>query len=45
MDTSAVPTLLACGAFFVLSFAMIGAFWLLERMRGANAPSSVKPHL
>jgi hypothetical protein len=38
MDTSTVPTLLACGAFFVLSFVTIWAFWFAERLRGANAP-------
>jgi uncharacterized membrane protein len=31
-------TFLACGAFFVLSFVMIGAFWFAERLRGASAP-------
>jgi hypothetical protein len=31
-------TFLACGAFFVLSFVMIGAFWFVERLRGASAP-------
>ncbi|MGY3583649.1 putative membrane protein [Bradyrhizobium sp. USDA 4341] len=38
MDTSFLQTFLACGAIFVLSFVAIGAFWLLERMRGAGAP-------
>jgi len=38
MDTSSVPTFLACGAFFVLSFVTIWAFWFVERLRGANAP-------
>jgi hypothetical protein len=38
MDISSVPTFLACGAFFVLSFATIAAFWFAERLRGANAP-------
>jgi hypothetical protein len=38
MDTSVLPTFLACGAIFVLSFVTIGAFWFLERMRGASAP-------
>lgn len=38
MDTSFLPTFLACGAIFGLSFVAIGAFWLLERMRGAGAP-------
>ncbi len=38
MDTSFVQTFLACGGIFVLSFVAIGAFWLLERMRGASAP-------
>lgn len=38
MDTSSVPTFLACGAFFVLSFATIWAFWYVERLRGASAP-------
>jgi len=37
MDTSSA-TFLACGAFFALSFVMIGAFWFVERLRGANAP-------
>jgi hypothetical protein len=38
MDTSSVPTFLACGTFFVLSFVTIWAFWFVERLRGANAP-------
>jgi hypothetical protein len=38
MDTSSVPTFLACGAFFVFSFVTIWAFWFVERLRGANAP-------
>ena len=38
MDTSSVPTLLACGAFFALSFVTIWAFWFVERLRGASAP-------
>ena len=33
MDMSSVPTSLACGGFFVLSFV-----WFAERLRGANAP-------
>jgi hypothetical protein len=33
MDTSSVPTFLACGAFFVLSFVTIWAFWFVERLR------------
>lgn len=37
MDASSA-TLLACGAFFVLSFVAIWAFWFAERLRGANAP-------
>jgi len=37
MDTSSA-TFLACGAFFALSFVMIGAFWFVERLRGASAP-------
>ncbi len=37
MDTTSA-TFLACGAFFALSFVMIGAFWFVERLRGANAP-------
>jgi hypothetical protein len=37
MDTSSA-TFLACGAFFVLSFVTIWAFWFVERLRGANAP-------
>jgi hypothetical protein len=43
MDISSVPALVACGAFFALSFVMIGAFWFAERLRGANAPQLVKP--
>ncbi len=31
-------TLLACGAIFLSSFAMIWAFWFVERLRGASAP-------
>ena len=38
MDKSSVPTFLACGAFFALSFVTIWAFWFAERLRGANAP-------
>jgi len=38
MDMSSVPTSLACGGFFVLSFVAIWAFWFAERLRGANAP-------
>ena len=38
MDISTVPTFLACGAFFALSFVTIWAFWLVERLRGASAP-------
>jgi len=38
MDMSSVPTFLACGAFFVLSFVAIGTFWFVERLRGASAP-------
>jgi len=38
MDTGTVPTFLACGAFFALSFVTIWAFWFVERLRGANAP-------
>ena len=37
MDTSSA-TFLACGAFFVLSFVTIWAFWFVERLRGASAP-------
>jgi hypothetical protein len=37
MDTSSA-TLLACGGFFAASFAMIWAFWFVERLRGASAP-------
>jgi hypothetical protein len=37
VDTSSA-TFLACGAFFVLSFVTIWAFWFVERLRGANAP-------
>jgi len=37
MDTSSA-TLLACGAFFALSFVTIWAFWFVERLRGASAP-------
>ena len=32
MDTSSA-TLLACGAFFALSFVTIWAFWFVERLR------------
>ena len=42
-DMSSVPTFLACGAFFVLSFVTISAFWFVERLRGANAPHVRKP--
>ncbi len=38
MGINSVPTFLACGAFFVLSFVAIWAFWYAERLRGANAP-------
>ena len=38
MDISTVPTFLACGAFFALSFVTIWAFWFVERLRGASAP-------
>jgi uncharacterized membrane protein len=38
MENSLASTLLACGGFFVLSFAMIWAFWFVERLRGASAP-------
>jgi len=38
MDSSSVPTFLACGGFFVLSFVTIWAFWFVERLRGASAP-------
>ena len=38
MDTSSA-TLLACGAMFLLSFVMIWAFWFVERLRGASAPT------
>jgi uncharacterized membrane protein len=38
MDISSVPPLVACGAFFALSFVMIAAFWFAERLRGASAP-------
>jgi hypothetical protein len=37
MDTSSA-TFLACGAFFELSFVTIWAVWVVERLRGANAP-------
>jgi hypothetical protein len=37
MDTSSA-TLLACGALFALAFVTIGAFWFVERLRGASAP-------
>ena len=37
MDTTSA-TFLACGAFFALSFVTIGAFWFVERLRGASAP-------
>lgn len=35
---SSVSSLLACGGFFLLSFAAIWAFWFVERLRGASAP-------
>ena len=38
MDKSTASTFLACGAFFVLSFVTIWAFWFVERLRGASAP-------
>ncbi|WP_283807204.1 hypothetical protein [Bradyrhizobium lablabi] len=38
MDINSVPTLLACGGFFVLSFVAIWAFWFVERLRGSSAP-------
>ena len=38
MTTSFAPTFLACGGIFVLSFVAIGAFWFVERLRGASAP-------
>ena len=38
MDMSSVPTLLACGGFFVLAFVAIWAFWFVERLRGSSAP-------
>jgi hypothetical protein len=38
MDASFVPTFVACGAIFALSFFMIWVFWFLERLRGAGAP-------
>jgi hypothetical protein len=38
MDIDTAPTFLACGAFFVLSFVAIWAFWLAERLRGSSAP-------
>lgn len=38
MGINSVPTFFACGAFFVLSFVAISAFWYAERLRGANAP-------
>jgi hypothetical protein len=41
METTFATTLLACGALFVLSFAMIWAFWIVERLRGASAPHVV----
>lgn len=36
---STASTLIACGGMFVLSFGAIWAFWFVERMRGASAPS------
>ena len=36
METTS--TFLACGAFFILSFVAIWAFWIVERLRGASAP-------
>ena len=38
MDVSFVPTFVACGAIFALSFFTIWVFWLLERWRGTGAP-------
>ena len=38
MDTSFVPTFVACGAIFALSFFMIWVFWFVERLRGCPAP-------
>jgi hypothetical protein len=37
LDTTSA-TFLACGAFFALSFVLIGVFWFVERLRGASAP-------
>jgi hypothetical protein len=39
MTTSFATTFLACGGIFLLSFLAIGAFWFVERLRGASAPS------
>jgi hypothetical protein len=38
MTTSVVPTFLACGGIFVLSFVTIWALWFVERWRGTSAP-------
>jgi hypothetical protein len=37
--TSYASTFLACGGMFVLSFVAIWAFWFVEGLRGASAPS------
>src|SRR6478735_11676752 len=39
MATGFAPTFLACGGIFLLSFFMIWAFWFVEQLRGASAPS------
>lgn len=38
MDTTA-STFILCAGIFVLSFAAIWAFWIVERLRGDSAPS------
>jgi hypothetical protein len=39
MLDSHTSTFLLCGALFVLSFVTIAVFWLIERLRGASAPT------
>jgi flagellar biogenesis protein FliO len=38
MIDSYSSTFLFCAMLFALSFVTIGAFWLFERLRGANVP-------
>ena len=39
VTTGTASTFLLCGGIFVLSFVAIWAFWFVERLRGASAPS------